>query len=546
MSNNKETFIIKLKDEGVVSGLKRAGNETDRAHKKTSALNGAFRVFGGILAGISIAHIGGEIVETLSKFERFESVLTNTLGSGSAAQKALADITKFAAKTPFEVDGLTDSFVKLANQGFVPTMLEMTKLGDIAASKGKELNQLAEAVIDAEVGEFERLKEFGIRAKKEGDRVSFTFKGVTANVKNTDKAIRAYILSIGDAAGVSGAMAAISATTGGKISNLKDTLTTLYLTIGQKLKPEIDGLIEGFKSALEYTKDFVEWLSAGSTGAEALKITVASLVVGLTAYNVVQKAVLIATNAAAAATFLWNAALALNPVTLVIGTIAALGVAIYIAYQKFDKFRAVINGTWEVLKQMGTNIKNNFLEIPALIIKAFQAIPRALKQIFGGVVQLFSAIKNGEIGKIGDIIKNTLVNNDVVSVGREILGKAKENGQTTAAAYKKGYSDTMNAASEQRARDAMTNDEWFVNTGKNSSSTPDPLLGGGSAKGKGLGSGLSAVVASAPKVFNINIESLIKEQSFTTTNLKETSKKIKEEVTRVLLAAVNDSQIISE
>ena len=46
--------------------------------------------------------------------------------------------------------------------------------GDTASAMGKSLDDMVEAVADAATGEFERLKEFGIRASKNGDRVSFT------------------------------------------------------------------------------------------------------------------------------------------------------------------------------------------------------------------------------------------------------------------------------------------------------------------------------------------------------------------------------------
>lgn len=36
-------------------------------------------------------------------------------------------------------------------------------------------------------GEFERLKEFGIKASKENDKVKFSFKGVTSEVKFSEK-----------------------------------------------------------------------------------------------------------------------------------------------------------------------------------------------------------------------------------------------------------------------------------------------------------------------------------------------------------------------
>ena len=207
---------------------------------------------GGVIAGAfaidKIMEFGSSVIETTATFQRFESVLTNTLGSSSEAQKALDRITDFASKTPFSVSELTDSFVRLANQGFKPTSDEMQKLGDIASSTGKDFLQLTEAIIDAQVGEFERLKEFGIRASKQGDLVTFTFKGVKTQVDFTADSIQNYILGLGELEGVQGAMIGISKTLGGQISNLGDTFDMLKVAIGERLEPVISGAISTLSS----------------------------------------------------------------------------------------------------------------------------------------------------------------------------------------------------------------------------------------------------------------------------------------------------------
>lgn len=169
----------------------------------------------------------GKMVGVRSEFEKYEAVLSNSLESQKAANSEMAMIKKFAAETPFEVDNLTDAFVRMVNQGFQPTKGEMRKMGDLASSTGKNFLQLTEAILDAQVGEFERLKEFGIKAKKEGDNVTFSFKGVTTTVKASSEAIRGYILSLGDMRGVAGSMAKISQTLGGKISNMSDSYGAL-------------------------------------------------------------------------------------------------------------------------------------------------------------------------------------------------------------------------------------------------------------------------------------------------------------------------------
>lgn len=218
-----------------IAGLQK---ELQKVTKELSGFSGGMQTIGKTIAGAfavsQLIQFGKEIINVAAKYQKFQAVLQNTLGSRSAALTAMEDIKEFAAKTPFQVDELTSSFVKLVNQGFKPTMDQIRSLGDLAASQGKSFDQLTEAIIDGQTGEFERLKEFGIRAKKEGDKVTFTFKGVKQQVDFTGDSIRKYILSLGNAAGVSGSMASVSTTLGGKISNLGDNLDQLASSIGSR------------------------------------------------------------------------------------------------------------------------------------------------------------------------------------------------------------------------------------------------------------------------------------------------------------------------
>jgi hypothetical protein len=238
--------------------------------KSTKSLTSAFSNLGKTLGGVFVAdmllNFGKAVIATTAEFQRMEAVLTNTLGSKSAAQVAMQDIVEFASKTPFQVNELTDAFVKLANRGFKPTLVEMTSLGDLASSTGKSFDQLTEAALDAMTGEFERLKEFGIRASSEGDRVKFTFKGVTTEVQKTDSAIQDYLISLGQAEGVSGSMAAISETVGGQISNLQDNFTQLQLAIGSSSTGLISSVIQLSNIILS---DLVTSLNSVNTVAQA-------------------------------------------------------------------------------------------------------------------------------------------------------------------------------------------------------------------------------------------------------------------------------------
>jgi len=241
------------------TAIKKGSTESKNS---VNDLNGSIKAIGAtILAAFTVDKIsafGSEVVRVRGEFQKLEAVLTNTLGSQSKAQAALGQIKDFAAKTNFGVLELTTSFVKLANQGFVPTTNELRKLADLANSTGKNFDQLTEAIIDAQTGEFERLKEFGIRASKAGDQVTFAFKGVQTQTQFTASAIRDYVLSLGDLNGVSGATEAISKTLGGQVSNLGDAYDSLLNTIGIQLEPALSGLIGSLAETLALTEQLLE------------------------------------------------------------------------------------------------------------------------------------------------------------------------------------------------------------------------------------------------------------------------------------------------
>lgn len=245
---------------------KQLQNNSAKSKKSTNDLTNAFGSLGSQISGAfaagAILSFGKAIIDTTAEFQKMEAVLTTTLGSKSAAKVAMDQIVEFASKTPFQVNELTDSFVKLANRGFVPTLNEMRALGDLAASTGKSFDQLTEAALDAMTGEFERLKEFGVRASSQGDKVAFTFKGVTTEVEKTDEAIKNYLISLGNAEGVTGSMAAISNTVGGQISNLEDNFTQLKLALGDSQTGLISGVLQLSNALLS---DLVTSLNAVNT-----------------------------------------------------------------------------------------------------------------------------------------------------------------------------------------------------------------------------------------------------------------------------------------
>ena len=207
-----------------------AGKQSEKTASKSFNKIGAT-----IAAAFSVQAISGfvrKVIEVRSEFERYESVLANTLGSEAKAGLILSEIQDFAASTPFQLNELSGAFVKLTNYGLQPSMEAMRQYGDLASAVGKGFDELAEAVADATTGEFERLKSFGIRASKEGNKVTFTFKEQATQVDFSAKAIQNYLQSLGDLEGVAGSMGVQMDTLGGNVSNLGDNFNKLLTTIG--------------------------------------------------------------------------------------------------------------------------------------------------------------------------------------------------------------------------------------------------------------------------------------------------------------------------
>lgn len=228
---------------GRIDELRAAGrhvqNEMSYTEKAISKVTIAMKLFVAVKLWEYLKNIGTQAYNTRKEFATYEAVLKNATGSTKAAASAMKMIQTLAADTPASVAEWTQAYIKLINRGITPAKEELIQMGDIASSQGKDIDQFIEALLDAMTGENERLKEFGITAKKNGETTAFTFRGVTTEVQNTDQAIKNYILSLGNLQGIQGAMATQMQELAGLESNLGDQMDAIYNKIGKKLEPLI-------------------------------------------------------------------------------------------------------------------------------------------------------------------------------------------------------------------------------------------------------------------------------------------------------------------
>ena len=155
------------------------------ANRKLKKLGKQMQNIGaGLSVGVTLPllGLGATALKAAADMETLKTSLDTVFqGDKAASNSAFEQIKEFAATTPFQLDEVATAFIKLKNLGLDPSIGALTSYGNTASALGKSLDQMIEAVADASVGEFERLKEFGIKAKSQGDQVSFTFQGVTTN-----------------------------------------------------------------------------------------------------------------------------------------------------------------------------------------------------------------------------------------------------------------------------------------------------------------------------------------------------------------------------
>ncbi len=236
----------------------------------------------GVAAGVGFAAAGGAAVNSAANMESYMATLTQLYGSQEAAGEKMQWLLNFAKNTPFEITGLVEATTKLKAYGIEGEEVLQT-LGDTASAMGKPIDAAVEALADAQTGEFERLKEFGIKAvvvtKSNMDQFGATIDqvGQTALTsvdkngkemasivdRNNREMVTSTLTSIWNEK-YAGGMEKQSQTMKGMVSNIKDSMSQAGLaimgfdtSIGD-FKP--DSLFSKVKTAVQKVPDYLDGL----------------------------------------------------------------------------------------------------------------------------------------------------------------------------------------------------------------------------------------------------------------------------------------------
>lgn len=223
--------VQSLEVEVADNRLKNLKNSSKAAEGATNGLTSSFKsLLAPLLATVSAVGALNKLVSTAREFDVLNAQLITATGSAENAAIAFDAIQEFAQKTPYDLAQATEGFTRLVNLGLTPSEKALTSYGNTAAAMGKDLGQMVQAVANATTGEMEMLKSFGIKAKVEGDNISFIFRGVKTTVGNNAREIEGFLMSLGENE-FAGAMETRMKSLDGAISNLGDSWDQLFLNI---------------------------------------------------------------------------------------------------------------------------------------------------------------------------------------------------------------------------------------------------------------------------------------------------------------------------
>lgn len=265
MSDELARLEIKVDSISATLADQRLGNLTRTSRRAERATDGLMKSFAGAAVAIlsvqtAIDGLRG-LVEITSSFQNMEARLITATGSIEGAAIAMQSIKDLALETPYDLEQVTNGFIRLANLGLSPSERALISYGNTASATGKTMNQFIEAVADAATYEFERLKEFGIKANQMGDQVSFTFRGITTVVQRSAKNVTDYLTALGENE-FAGEMERRMDTMSGAISNMQDQWR---IAVNNISKTGIgDAIEDGFRQTTGLLEEFNNYAESGA------------------------------------------------------------------------------------------------------------------------------------------------------------------------------------------------------------------------------------------------------------------------------------------
>lgn len=326
--------VERLRDK--IRELEQAMNASTSANDANSrSLDPLMGKWARFLTAGAVAGFVTKVTQVRGEFQQLEIAFGTMLNSGAKAEKLIGQLANTAAKTPFDLQGVTQGAKQLLAYGVKAEEVndKLLMLGDIASGLSLPLGDLVYLygttmtqgrVYTRDMLQFmgrgiplaeELAKQFGVSKAKVGELVTAGKVGA----KEFEQAMQSMRTTR-----FNNLMEEQSKSLTGQISNLQDALEMMLNDIGKSSQGMISKGIEGVSYLVEHYKEVGAVLGTlvlvyGSARAAVIAYTVVMNIhsKGLLGY-------IGTTRVATAAQALFNATLKANPIMLVVGAVLGL------------------------------------------------------------------------------------------------------------------------------------------------------------------------------------------------------------------------------
>ena len=458
--------ILSLKDkmspglEKVSKNTKQVAKNAEKAKLKLGnmAISAADKIGGlaskAVKAGTAIAGlVAGAAVKTgLSEamdLEGYKAQIETATKDTKKAGEIMDWCMQMANKTPFEGGEVVEAASKFESMG-MSAKKWVTYAGDMAGATNKSMDQATEALIDAQTGELERLKEFGIKKADIVKKANQMFaneevvnnKGQITNQKKFNEALLALMddkftggmekkaktlrgtfstitgVIKNALAGIMGVKSNGEVSKGSPLDLLKQKAQALA---NQLVKMQSDGTFDkiakkvssGVKKIISVVQKLVNFVKKNiSVITKVAKVIgiITGIVFAVGKITKAVRKVKTVINTVKTAITAVNMVVMANPIVLIIAVIiAAIAAISYAVYKNWDKIKPVIDKIKAVVGKVIGVIKSIFMGLVSKIKSGAMAIFNVIKEKIDNIKEKFTKFKEVVVGifkKIGSGIKN--------------------------------------------------------------------------------------------------------------------------------------------
>lgn len=545
MSSKHDVIVVYDIVDKITPGVKKIDNETDHLGKTTEKVQNNFNKmgrtnFGGLtssltrMAGMLGVGLGiREVINTTAEFQKQQAVL-NTMFGEDLGGKYFLNLKKQSEQLPASMAEVTDSFIKLNGVGIRASNDDLRALSDVASAAGKNVLDAAMAIQGGVTGEWERMKALNVVARVDGNKVTLMYRNQKTTIDNTAASIKNYIVGLGKMKGVAGASEKIMSSMGGVMSNIGDSFSSIAFDLGKELLPvmkkfgELVGYISSKMPAI--INFFKEW-----------SWVIKPVLAGIAGFMVFNKILLPMWEFIKAFKVL-NTVMALNPVGAIITALAALGVLLYDLQSKFGGWGKLWTETWSTIKQsfetgfaaielLGYNWYANFVMNLMRLKYIFKDLMSEVKRVSEASMLLVGGNYAGAMSVFNTPYDNKVSQEDILiqqKLGKELGIKART------------FRD-LNIQMEKNKANWLGKADWSLG-----GTTGTPVTTGGSTDIGGptgpVTGGLTELsTQSNVKNVTISVNKMIENFNINTTNLTDSTGKIREEIIIVLQKVIADA-----